>query len=147
MGKVFRDQHFLKYVLTLTGYFILYVQVMLLFPIVVNEIAGSPTAIKWMYAIEAIIFLTLLYPIAHWSEKRFRLEQRLMAGLLLMSLDIFRIGFTHSLALLFALISLFYLSTITAEPAREILSTSLAAPHAHGNYMGFSRLGHALGVQ
>jgi len=129
MGKVFRDQRFLKYVLTLTGYFILYVQVMLMFPIVVNEIAGSPTAIKWMYAIEAIISLTLLYPIARWSEKHFRLEQRLMTGLLLMSLAMLPIGFTHSLTLLFTLISLFYLGTITAEPARETLSASLADPH------------------
>ncbi|MDR5615959.1 multidrug efflux MFS transporter MdtH [Arsenophonus sp.] len=145
MGKVFRDQRFLKYVLTLTGYFILYVQVMLMFPIVVNEIAGSPTAIKWMYAIEAIISLTLLYPIARWSEKHFRLEQRLMTGLLLMSLAMLPIGFTHSLTLLFALISLFYLGTITAEPARETLSASLADPHARGSYMSFSRLGHALG--
>lgn len=82
MSKVFRDQRFIKYILTLTGYFILFVQVMLMFPIVVNEITGSPTAIKWMYAIEAIISLTLLYPIARWSEKHFRLEQRLMTGVL-----------------------------------------------------------------
>lgn len=75
-----------------------------------------------MYAIEAIISLTLLYPIARWSEKHFRLEQRLMTGLLLMSLAMLPIGFTHSLTLLFALISLFYLGTITAEPARETLA-------------------------
>lgn len=98
-----------------------------------------------MYAIEAIISLTLLYPIARWSEKHFRLEQRLMTGLLLMSLAMLPIGFTHSLTLLFALISLFYLGTITAEPARETLSASLADLHARGSYMGFSRLGHALG--
>lgn len=145
MSKVFRDQCFIKYILTLTGYFILFVQVMLMFPIVVNEITGSPTAIKWMYAIEAIISLTLLYPIARWSEKHFRLEQRLMTGLLLMSMAMLPIGFTHSPTLLFALISLFYLGTITAEPAREALSASLADPHARGSYMGFSRLGHALG--
>ncbi|WGO82506.1 multidrug efflux MFS transporter MdtH [Arsenophonus apicola] len=145
MSKVFRDQRFIKYILTLTGYFILFVQVMLMFPIVVNEITGSPTAIKWMYTIEAIISLTLLYPIARWSEKHFRLEQRLMTGLLLMSLAMLPIGFTHSPTLLFALISLFYLGTITAEPARETLSASLTDPHARGSYMGFSRLGHALG--
>ncbi|WP_369412952.1 MFS transporter [Arsenophonus endosymbiont of Aphis craccivora] len=68
-----------------------------------------------------------------------------MTGLLLMSLAMLPIGFTHSLTLLFTLISLFYLGTITAEPARETLSASLADPHARGSYMGFSRLGHALG--
>lgn len=53
----------------------------------VNDIADSPAAVKWMYAIEATLSLTLLYPIARWSEKRFRLEHRLMAGLLIAARD------------------------------------------------------------
>lgn len=145
MARVLKDKRFVTYVVTLAGYFMLSVQVMLMFPIVVNELAGTPTAVKWMYAIEAAISLTLLYPIARWSEKHFRLEQRLMAGLFLMSLSMFPIGMTTSLNMLFALICLFYLGTVTADPARETLSASLADPRARGSYMGFSRLGLALG--
>ena len=145
MGRVLRDKRFVQYVITLAGYFMLSVQVMLMFPIAVNELAGTPTAVKWMYAIEAVIALTLLYPIARWSEKYFRLEQRLMAGLFLMSLSMFPVGMVSSLPLLFGLICLFYLGTVTAEPARETLSASLSDPRARGSYMGFSRLGLALG--
>ncbi|EQB99716.1 multidrug efflux MFS transporter MdtH [Photorhabdus temperata] len=145
MGRVTKDRRFFTYVLTLTGYFMLSVQVMLMFPIIVNEIAGTPAAVKWMYAIEATLSLTLLYPIARWSEKRFRLEQRLMAGLFLMSLSMFPIGLIGEINTLFGIICLFYLGTITAEPARETLSASLADPRARGSYMGFSRLGLALG--
>ncbi len=89
--RVLRDRRFVTYVLTLTGYYMLAVQVMLMLPIVVNELAGSPAAVKWMYAIEAALSLTLLYPLARWSEKRFSLEQRLMAGLLIMTLSLFPI--------------------------------------------------------
>lgn len=131
--------------LTLTGYFILSVQVMLMFPIIVNELAGTPAAVKWMYAIEAALSLTLLYPLARWSEKHFRLETRLMAGLFLMSLSMFPVALTHSLHVLFAIICLFYLGSVIAEPARETLSASLADPRARGSYMGFSRLGLAFG--
>ncbi|AKH65391.1 MULTISPECIES: multidrug efflux MFS transporter MdtH [Photorhabdus] len=145
MGRVIKDRRFFTYVLTLTGYFMLSVQVMLMFPIIVNEIAGTPAAVKWMYAIEATLSLTLLYPIARWSEKRFRLEQRLMAGLFLMSLSMFPIGLIGEINTLFGIICLFYLGTVTAEPARETLSASLADPRARGSYMGFSRLGLALG--
>lgn len=63
-----RDKRFVTYVLTLTGYYMLAVQVMLMLPIMVNDIAGSPAAVKWMYAIEATISLTLLYPIARWAK-------------------------------------------------------------------------------
>lgn len=145
MLRVVRDRRFLTYVLTLTGYYMLAVQVMLMLPIVVNEIAGSPAAVKWMYAIEAALSLSLLYPLARWGEKHFRLEQRLMAGLLLMTLSLLPIGLASSLQGVFTLICCFYLGSIIAEPARETLSASLADPRARGSYMGFSRLGLALG--
>lgn len=145
MLRVLRDRRFLTYVLTLTGYYMLAVQVMLMMPIVVNEIAGSPGAVKWMYAIEAALSLSLLYPLARWGEKHFRLEQRLMAGLLLMTLSLLPIGLATSLQGVFTLICCFYLGSIIAEPARETLSASLADPRARGSYMGFSRLGLALG--
>ena len=143
--RVMRDRRFLTYVLTLTGYYMLAVQVMLMLPIMVNDIAGSPSAVKWMYAIEAALSLTLLYPIARWSEKRFRLEQRLMGGLLIMTISLLPIGLATSLQQLFTLICTFYIGSIIAEPARETLSAHLANARARGSYMGFSRLGLAFG--
>ncbi|HCQ6834594.1 TPA: multidrug efflux MFS transporter MdtH [Enterobacter hormaechei] len=145
LDRVLSDKRFVTYVLTLTGYYMLAVQVMLMLPIMVNDIAGTPAAVKWMYAIEASLSLTLLYPIARWSERRFRLEHRLMAGLLLMTLSTMPIGLVSSLQQLFMLICTFYIGSIIAEPARETLSASLADARARGSYMGFSRLGLALG--
>ncbi|MCU6683755.1 multidrug efflux MFS transporter MdtH [Leclercia sp. H6W5] len=145
LGRVWHDKRFITYVLTLAGYYMLGVQVMLMLPIMVNDVAGSPAAVKWMYAIEACLSLSLLYPIARWSEKRFRLEHRLMAGLLLMSLSMLPIGMVGSLQQLFMLICTFYIGSIIAEPARETLSAELADPRARGSYMGFSRLGLAIG--
>ncbi len=145
LDRVWRDKRFITYVLTLAGYYMLAVQVMLMLPIMVNDIAGSPAAVKWMYAIEACLSLTLLYPIARWSEKRFRLEHRLMAGLLIMSLSMLPVGMVGSLQQLFILICTFYIGSIIAEPARETLSAQLADARARGSYMGFSRLGLAIG--
>ena len=119
------SKRFVTYVLTLAGYYMLAVQVMLMLPIMVNDVAGAPSAVKWMYAIEAFCH-TLLYPIARWSEKHFRLEHRLMAGLLIMSLSMMPVGMVSGLQQLFTLICLFYIGSIIAEPARETLSASLA---------------------
>lgn len=145
MLRVLKDRRFVTYVLTLTGYYMLAVQVMLMLPIKVNEVAGQPSAVKWMYAIEAVLSLTLLYPIARWSERRFSLELRLMTGLLIMTLSLFPIGMADNLQTLFSLIGLFYAGSIIAEPARETLGASLADNRARGSYLGFSRLGLALG--
>lgn len=145
LSRVLADKRFVTYVLTLTGYYMLAVQVMLMLPIMVNDIAGSPAAVKWMYAIEASLSLTLLYPIARWSEKRFRLEHRLMVGLVCMSLSLLPMGMVSNLQQLFTLICTFYIGSIIAEPARETLGASLADARARGSYMGFSRLGLAFG--
>ena len=145
MKMVLKNRKFTHYVLTLTGYYVLWVQIMLMLPLTITNVSGSPSYVKWMYAIQATISLCLLYPLARISEKYFRLDQRLKFGLLLMSFAFIIIGFTSQLSILLSLIALFYFGAIIAEPARETLATVLTNPKAKGSYMGFSRLGLALG--
>lgn len=143
--KVLKDQRFVAYVLTLTGYYILSIQVMLMLPLKINEVAGYPSAVKWMYTIEATLSLTLLYPINCWSEKRFTLKTRLMVGLSIMLISLLPLGLISNLNILLILISIFYFGSIIAEPARETLGASLVNHKARSSYMGFSRLGLAIG--
>lgn len=86
--KVLNNQRFVIYALTLTGYYILSAQVMLILPIRIHEISGQLSYIKWMYIIEAILSLLLIIPITCWSEKYFTLETRLMMGLVIMILSL-----------------------------------------------------------
>lgn len=69
MARVMRDKRFVTYVLTLAGYYMLAVQVMLMLPIMVNDVAGAPSAVKWMYAIEACLSLTLLFTLSPAGAK------------------------------------------------------------------------------
>ena len=145
LGKVLADRAFCRLVLILSGYYMLWVQVMLIFPILVKQLAGTTTAVGWMYSLETALSLALLYPIARFSERRYRLESRLMAGILLMTVGIGLVAFVSTLSGIFVLLACFYLGIIICEPARETLMTKLANPNARGSYMGFSRLGLALG--
>lgn len=145
LGRVLADKAFCRVVLILSGYYALWVQVMLIFPILVKQMAGSSTAVGWMYSLEAALSLALLYPLARYGERHFRLETRLLAGMLLMTAGIGLVAFATTLEAIFALLACFYLGIIIVEPARETLMTRLAHPSARGSYMGFSRLGLALG--
>ncbi|MFM5341425.1 multidrug efflux MFS transporter MdtH [Aeromonas veronii] len=145
LGKVLADRAFCRLVLILSGYYMLWVQVMLIFPILVKQLSGSTTAVGWMYSLETALSLALLYPIARFSERRYRLENRLLAGILMMTVGIGLVAFVSTLSGLFVLLACFYLGIIICEPARETLMTRLANPTARGSYMGFSRLGLALG--
>lgn len=145
LGKVLADRAFCRLVLILSGYYMLWVQVMLIFPILVKQLSGTTTAVGWMYSLETALSLALLYPIARFSEQRYRLENRLLAGILMMTVGIGLVAFVSTLSGLFVLLACFYLGIIICEPARETLMTRLANPTARGSYMGFSRLGLALG--
>ncbi|QSR48957.1 multidrug efflux MFS transporter MdtH [Aeromonas veronii] len=145
LGQVLADRAFCRLVLILSGYYMLWVQVMLIFPILVKQLSGTTTAVGWMYSLETALSLALLYPIARFSERRYRLENRLMAGILLMTVGIGLVAFVSTLSGIFVLLACFYLGIIICEPARETLMTKLANPNARGSYMGFSRLGLALG--
>ncbi|WP_410014582.1 multidrug efflux MFS transporter MdtH [Sodalis sp. C49] len=145
MARAFNDKPFRRYVMILTGYYTLNVQVMLMLPIAVQAVAGSPAAVGWMYSIDAVMALLLLYPLARWSERRFRLEQRLIFGLALMAASLVLVGYVDRLMVLFSLVILFYLGSLIAEPARETLGAELSDYRARGSYMGFSRMGAAVG--
>ncbi|MFL9603633.1 multidrug transporter MdtH, partial [Aeromonas dhakensis] len=71
--------------------------VMLIFPILVKQMAGSTTAVGWMYTLETTISLALLYPLARYGGRRYRLETRLMVGVLLMTAGIGLVAFVNTL--------------------------------------------------
>lgn len=143
--KVLNNRRFVIYITTLTGYYILTAQVMLILPIRIHEVSGQLSYIRWMYIIEAILSLLLIIPITWWSEKYYKLETRLMTGLIIMIVSLFPIGLVKNLHTLLILISIFYIGSIIAEPARETLSALLTDYKARSSYIGFSKLSIALG--
>lgn len=143
--KVLKNQRFVIYAFTLTGYYILSAQVMLMLPIRIHEISGQLSYIKWMYIIEAILSLLLIIPITHWSSKYFTLETRLMIGLIIMIISLFPVGLVNDLHILLILVSFFYIGSILSEPARETLVALLTDYKARSSYIGFNKLSLALG--
>ncbi|ADV33845.1 Multidrug resistance protein mdtH [Candidatus Blochmanniella vafra str. BVAF] len=143
--KVLNNQRFVIYALTLTGYYILSAQMMLMLPIRVHEISGQLSCIKYIYIIEAILSLLFIIPITYWAEKYFRLETRLMMGLIIMIISLFPIGLVKNLYELLLLVSLFYIGSIIAEPARETLIALFTDYKARSSYIGFNKFSLALG--
>lgn len=140
-----RDKPFLLLVLTLSGFYIMTVQLMMLVPVTLADIAGTPRAVAWMYAIDAVLALTLLYPLARLGERYLTLEARLLAGVGIMSCAVLAMAAARTLPPMFACIAVFYIGSLVADPARETLVARYAQPSARASYIGLSRLGLALG--
>lgn len=140
-----RDKPYLLLVLTLSGYYIMTVQLMMLVPVTLTGMSGTPRAVAWMYALDAMLALTLLYPMARLGERYLSLEARLLAGIGIMCCAVLAMSAARTLAPMFACIAIFYTGTLVAEPARESLVSRYALPTARASYMGLSRLGLAIG--
>lgn len=145
MRTPLRDRPYLLLVLTLSGYYILTVQLMLLVPVTLTELAGTPRAVAWMYAMDAVLALLLLYPLARLGERYLSLEARLLAGIGIMCCGVLAMAVTRGLGPMFACVAVFYTGSLVAEPARESLVSRYAQPSARASYMGLSRFGLAVG--
>jgi MFS transporter, DHA1 family, multidrug resistance protein len=139
------DKPYLLLVLALSGYYVLNVQLMMLLPVLVTRVAGTPQAVAWMYSMDAALSVLLLYPLARLGARYLTEQARLLCGLGLMTAALAMIPLSAGVASLFAVVALFYLGLLVAEPARETLVASYARPTARASYMGLGRIGLALG--
>ncbi|WP_028100638.1 multidrug efflux MFS transporter MdtH [Pseudoduganella violaceinigra] len=140
-----RDKPFLLLVLTLSGYYIMTVQLMMLVPVTLSTLSGTPGTVAWMYAMDAVLALTLLYPMARLGERYLSLEARLQTGIGIMCCAVLAMSSARALAPMFICIAVFYTGSLVAEPARESLVSRYALPSARASYMGLSRIGLAAG--
>lgn len=145
MRVVLADKAFLAYVFTLSGYYALTVQTMLLLPVTIKQLAGTAQAVSWMYAIDTVLSLALLYPLARLGERYLKLETRILLGLLTMTTAMAAMAWVHSLHAAFVVLSLFFIGSLVTEPAREALLARFAQAHARASYMGMGRIGLAVG--
>lgn len=143
--SVLSDRPFLYFVLSLSGYYALCVQVMLLLPVVIKQLAGTSQAVAWMFSLDAALALCLLYPLARLGERYFSLPVRILTGIALMTASIAAMALVSSVATAFVVIACFYLGSLITEPARETLLAQYAKPAARASYMGMGRIGLALG--
>jgi DHA1 family multidrug resistance protein-like MFS transporter len=118
---------------------------MLLVPVTLKQLAGTAAAVGWMYTLETLLSLSLLYPLARLGERYLSLEARILAGILLMSSSLLLMSQIQSWQPAFVVLGLFYLGTIITEPPREARIAGFARAEARASYMGMSRMGLALG--
>jgi DHA1 family multidrug resistance protein-like MFS transporter len=146
MQMPLRDKPFVTLVLTLSGYYVLQTQLMLGVPVLLMQLSGSAQSVAWMYAMEAVLAVSLLYPMARLAERHFSLESRLTAGVGVMAASIALLSFARGTFGIFAIVAVFFIGSLFADPAREALVARFAqARAARASYIGLSRFGLALG--
>lgn len=139
------DKPFLVLVLTLSGYYVMQVQLMLLLPVLVTHVTGTTQALAWMYSMDALLAVMLLYPMARLGERYLSEQARLLMGITVMTASLGCMAVARGPASVFGVMALFYVGSLIAEPAREAIVARHAIVQARASYIGLSRIGLALG--
>ena len=140
-----RDRGFVSFVALLMGYWFVWVQINISLPLIARRLTGSDDSVGIIYAVNAVMVVTLQYPLVRVFGRRFDQISLLTGGMVLMSIGIGSVAFAHGFAALIASVVVFSLGGLIVQPTQQTVTASLALPSALGSYFGVSSLSLAIG--
>ncbi|WP_218916381.1 MFS transporter [Calidithermus chliarophilus] len=145
IGMALRDRRFVGFTAVSMGYFMLWVQLSLSIALQAERLAGTSTAVSWVFLLNTVISVGLQYPLVRALEGRLSPLRALVLGTVVMSTGLGLIALAGSIVALLACVAVFALGVVILSPHQQVVMAELADPRALGSYMGFGWLGLAVG--
>lgn len=143
--QVLADRAFIAFLLILTGYWFAWTQFGLTIALAAAEIAGTDTAVSWIYLVQAVITVGLGYTLPRLLERWLTPLQLLIAGTAVIALGLLTVGFATGTPVILLASAVFSLGAVLARPGQETVTANLADPAARGTYFGVAALSLAVG--
>ncbi|MDP9355689.1 MAG: MFS transporter [Chloroflexota bacterium] len=140
-----RDRPFVTFTVILMGYYFMWAQLVISFPLAATEIAGTPDAVSWVYGLNAGMAIVLQYPLLRLAERWLRPLPILILGIGIMALGLAGVALTSTIAGLLLCVAAFSIGSLLASPSQQTVTASLANPAALGSYFGVGALSIAIG--
>ena len=141
----FRDRPFLTYTGFMGGHQFMAAQFSITLPLIATAIAGNPSAVAWVYAVNSVIAVVLGYPMPRLAERRLGAPRALIAGVLATAAGLLLIGFARDTISLLLAVVVYSLGIVLARPSEQTVAAGLANPVALGSYFGVAALAVAFG--
>jgi MFS transporter, DHA1 family, multidrug resistance protein len=145
LGMAAKDKRFVVFVLLSMGYFLLWSQLSLGVSLKAEDLAGTESAVSWVFLTNTVFAIGLQYPVVRWLEPRLKPLSGLILGVSLMTLGLGFIALVANIWLLLACVAIFATGSLIMSPNQQTLMADLADAKVLGSYMGFGSLGLAVG--
>ena len=145
LGWALRDRTFMAFLLILTGYWFAWTQFGLTISLAATEIAGTDSAVSWIYLVQAVITVGLGYTLPRLLERWLTSLQLLIAGAVVIALGLLAVGLATGTPGILLAAAIFSLGAVLARPGQETVTANLADPAARGTYFGVAALSLAIG--
>lgn len=130
LRMVWRDRDFILFLAISTGYFFVTSQFTLTITLAAADIAGTASAVAWIYLVNTAITVGLGYFVPRWLDRWFRPIDLLIAGTLVIAAGLALVGFSANIAGILVAAAVFSLGAIMARPGQETVIANLAHPGA-----------------
>lgn len=145
MRHVFSDRVFITFLVILTGYWFAWTQFGLTITLAAADIAGSDSAVSWIYLVQASVTTGLGYLLPRWLERWLSPLQLLIAGSAIIAAGLVAVGLAGNVVAVLGAAAIFSLGAVLARPGQETVTANLANPRARGTYFGIAALSLAIG--
>jgi DHA1 family multidrug resistance protein-like MFS transporter len=139
------DHVFVRYAALLIGFYFVSTQFNITVVLRATEIAGTESAVAWIYWINAGLITLLGYPLPRMIEKRISAYYMLVGGVALIALGTTLVAAAVNVPALLATVVVISFGSILARPGEQTVSAGLADPVARGSYFGVAALSVAIG--
>jgi DHA1 family multidrug resistance protein-like MFS transporter len=145
LNLAFRDRPFLTFTGFMGGHWFMSAQFSITLPLAATAIAGNPSAVAWVYAVNSAIAVLLGYPVPRLVERKIGPSRALIAGVVATAAGLVLIGFSRDIIPLMLAVVVYSLGIVLARPTEQTVAAGLANPVALGSYFGVAALSIAFG--
>lgn len=145
MSRALHDRVFVSYATLLMGFWFMSTQFNLSLTLRATDIAGSESAVSWVYGINSAATVLLGYPLPRLIERRLAAFTTLIVGIVLTAVGMALVGTASTIPVLLACVVVISLGTVIVRPGEQTVTAGLADPVARGSYFGVASLSLAIG--
>jgi DHA1 family multidrug resistance protein-like MFS transporter len=145
LSLAFHDRPFITYLGFVSGHQFMAAQFSITLPLVAMAIAGTPSAVGWVYAVNSAVAVVLGYPVPRMAERKLGASRALILGVLATAVGLLFIGFSRDVLTLLLAVLVYSLGVVLVRPSEQTVVASLANPVALGSYFGVAALAVAFG--
>lgn len=145
LNLAFHDRPFMTYLGFVSGQQFMAAQFSITLPLVALAVAGTPSAVGWVYAVNSAVAVVLGYPAPRLAERRLGASGALVTGVLTTAIGLVLIGFSRDTLALLVAVLVYSLGVVLVRPSEQTVVAKMANPAALGSYFGVAGLAVAFG--
>lgn len=145
MSTVLQDRVFILFLVLLAGHWFAWTQFGLTVTLAATDVAGSESAVAWIYLVNTAVTIGLGYLLPRYLERWWSSLDLLIYGTAILGTGLLMIGGATTIWWVLFAALVFSIGSVISRPGQETVTANLSDPSARGAYFGVAAWSLAIG--